>query len=40
MQNHYLEFAKDPLHRLAKLSWKSCEPTGEAVLIAYEERVV
>ncbi|RMZ71844.1 para-nitrobenzyl esterase [Pyrenophora seminiperda CCB06] len=39
-QDYYLAFAKDPVHGLPKIGWKAYEPNGEAVLIAYDGKVV
>lgn len=40
VQDYYLAFAKDPVHGLSKMGWEAYEPSGEAVLIAYEGKVV
>ena len=40
IQDYYLAFAKDPFQGLPELGWEAYEPSGEAVLFAYEEKVV
>ena len=40
VQDYYLAFAKDPINGLPQMGWEAYEPSGEAVLIAYEGQVV
>ena len=40
VQDYYLAFAKDPVHGLPEMGWEAYKPNGEAVLIAYDGKVV
>lgn len=40
LQDYWLAFAEDPVNGLPKLGWNEYEPTGEAVLVGYEDQVV
>jgi acetylcholinesterase len=40
IQDYYLAFAKDPVNGLPAMGWKTYNPSGEAVLFAYEGQAV
>ncbi|KAE8845639.1 hypothetical protein P3342_005955 [Pyrenophora teres f. teres] len=40
VQDYYLAFAKDPVNGLPEMGWNAYKPSGEAVLIAYNGKVV